>query len=415
MPRRTSTATAPRSKVPTGYRQLEYVSTIDDSRQPCALWVPEGYTAHKSWPLLIVLHGSDADHRMIPEECFQIPKHGFDDRILLLSPFGRGDVDWRWMGEADLWETLRLVRETYRIDGRRIYLAGLSMGGFATWRLGAEFPDQFATIVPICGGGDPATMPALKRKPIWCVHGDSDEVVPVEQSRTLVAALRKLDSPVRYDELEGHGHDSWTWLLQPGRRRAFVDWLLEHKQTTAAPVVPGPRRAGHFADLFGERLIITHPTASAIPQEANLLRAEAEKLARFQFGDRAMRSGKLRVKPDAELTAGDLGEANLLVLGRSDNHTVLRRAGKRLLARHDSGRLVFRGETLLGKNWAAATVQAGPWNRSRLLGLITYQQRGQIAGLAGRFMEQLDGMGATNLLDTRSGVLSAFSGRAGAV
>ena len=104
-----------------------------------------------------------------------------------------------------------------------------------------------------------------------------------------------------------------------------------------------------------------------------------------------------------------------LFCSRSDNHTVLRRAGKRLLARHDSGRLVFRGETLLGKNWAAATVQAGPWNRSRLLGLITYQQRGQIAGLAGRFMEQLDGMGATNLLDTRSGVLSAFSGRAGAV
>ncbi len=415
MPRRTSTATAPRSKIPTGYRHLEYLSPIDDSRQPYALWVPDAYTARKSWPLLIVLHGSDADQRMIPGECFQIPKHGFDDRILLLSPLGRGDVDWRWMGEADLWETLRLVRETYRIDGRRIYLAGLSMGGFATWRLGAEFPAQFAALVPICGGGDPTTIPALKRKPIWCLHGDADEVVPVERSRTLVTALRKTGSPVRYDELEGYGHDSWNWLLRPERRRELVDWLLDHKQTKTAPVVTGPRRTGTFADLFGERLIITYPTTSAIPLEATLLRAEAERLARFEFGDWTMRSGKLLVKPDTELTVSDFGEANLLVLGRSDNSSVLRRAGKRLIARHDSGRLVFRGETLLGKNWATATVQPSPWNRRRLLGLITYQQRGQIAGLADRFIAQLDRLGDANLLDTRTGVLSAFSGRAGAV
>ncbi len=391
------------------------MSAIDDSRQPYALWVPEGYKARKSWPLLIVLHGSDADQRMIPEDCFEIPRAGFDERMLMLSPFGRGDVDWRWMGESDLWETLRLVREKYRIDGRRIYLVGLSMGGFATWRLGAEFPDQFAAIVPICGGGDPTTMRALKRKPIWCLHGDGDEVVPVERSRTLVTALRKLGSSVRYDELEGHGHDSWNWLLRPERRRELVDWLLGHKQTKAAPVVTGPRRKGIFADLFGERLIITYPTASAIPLEAALLRQEAERLARFQFGDWTLRSGKLLVKPDSELGACDLDEANLLVLGRSDNHPLLRSAGKRLLARHEAGRLVFRGETLLGKNWAAATVQRSPWSRSRLLGLITYQQRGQIIGLAGRFMEQLARLGAANLLDTRSGVLSAFSDRADGV
>ena len=111
----------------------------------------------------------------------------------------------------------------------------------------------------------------------------------------------------------------------------------------------------------------------------------------------------------------DLLGANLLVIGRSDNHPLLRRVGQRLLARHDEGRLVFRGETLLGKNWATATVQPSPWRRSRLLGLMTYQQRGQIAGLAARFMEKLDGLGAANLLDTRSGALTAFSGRAGAV
>ena len=415
MPRRTPTTTAKKSKTPTGYRHLEYVSAIDDSPQPYALWVPAGYTSRKAWPLLVTLHGSDADHRMIPEDCFRIPRAGFDERMLLLSPFGRGDVDWRWMGETDLWEAVRHVRETYRIDGRRIYLAGLSMGAFATWRLAAEFPDQFAAIVPICGGGEPATMPDLRRKPVWCVHGSADAVVPVERSRTLVAALRKLGSPIRYDELPGRGHDSWNWLLRPERRGELVDWLLLHKQPRAAPPVTAPHRSGGFADLLGERLVISYPAGSEIPQESALLRAEAERLARFQFGDRTMRTGRLLVKPDDELTDADLLEANLLVIGRSDNHPLLRRAGKRLLARHDEGRLVFRGETLLGKNWATATVQPSPWRRSRLLGLMTYQQRGQIAGLGARFMEKLDGLGAANLLDTRSGILTAFSGRAGAV
>ncbi len=415
MPRPKPKPKQPVQAAATGYQLLDLVSPIDDSRQPFALWVPKGYTARRSWPLLVTLHGSDADHRMIPEECLRIPRVGFDERMLLLSPFGRGDVDWRWMGETDLWEAVRHIRETYRIDGRRIYLAGLSMGAFATWRLAAEFPDQFAAIVPICGGGEPATMPALRRKPVWCIHGSVDAVVPVERSRTLVAALRKLGSPIRYDELPGRGHDSWNWLLRPERRGELVDWLLLHRQPRAARPVTAPHRTGGFADLFGERLVISYPAGSEIPQESALLRVEAERLARFQFGDWTMRAGKLLLKPDDELTDADLLEANLLVIGRSDNHALLRRVGKRLLARHDEGRLVFRGETLLGKNWATATVQPSPWRRSRLLGLLTYQQRGQIAGLAARFMENLDGLGAANLLDTRSGILTVFSGRAGAV
>ncbi len=425
---------------------------MDDSSQPFALWIPPGYSPKKAWPLVVALHGSDADHRMIPEECFRIHERGFDERVILLSPFGRGDVDWRWMGEADVWDAIAWVRKRYRIDLRRQYLTGLSLGGYAAWRMAAERPDYWAAIAPVCGGGDVATMPALKRMPVWCVHGAQDRIVPVERSREMMAALgagqasslsaksegglsteerpfTRLSATLspsdgaraevrgflsdgkpapqgkrRYDELADWGHDSWRWLYDPERGRdSLVGWFLKHSRAMAPRPVTKPKRSGLFNDLFSERLIIVPATDTPIPREAEQLRQEAERVARFQFGDLVMRSGQLRVKPDRELTEAEAKSANLLFIGRTDNHAWMRRIERRLLVRHMDGRLVFRGETMLGKSWAAATVQGNPWGRSRLLGVLTYQQRGQIAGLAGRFIGVEPAVGHTTLVDTKTG------------
>ena len=419
---------------------------MDDSDQPFALWVPRGYSPKKAWPLVVALHGSDADHRMIPEECFRIPERGFDERVILLSPFGRGDVDWRWMGEADLWDAIAWVRARYRIDLRRQYLTGLSLGGYAAWRMAAERPDYWAAIAPVCGGGDPATAPALKRMPVWCVHGAKDAVVPVEESREMMMALGagqvsslstksgggllagerpltrlsatlspsdgergfsgnsrpNLSARLRYDELPGWGHDSWRWLYDPDRvEDSLVDWFLGFKKTRTPEPATRPQRTGSFLDLFSERVILVPATQTPFPREADLLRQEAERIARFHFGDLAMRSGRLLVKVDVELTEAEARSANLLCLGRTDNHPWLKRAEKRLRVRHVDGRMVFQGETLLGKSWAAATIQPSPWNKARLLGVISYQQRGQIAGLAGRFIGIGEDLWKTRLIQTR--------------
>jgi pimeloyl-ACP methyl ester carboxylesterase len=390
----------------TGYFLAEARSSVDDSAQPFALWVPPGYSPRKNWPLVVALHGSDADHRMIPEECFRIPERGFDERVILLSPFGRGDVDWRWMGEADLWDAIAWVRARYRIDLRRQYLTGLSLGGYAAWRMAAERQDYWAAIAPVCGGGDPATAPALKRMPVWCVHGAKDAVVAVEESRRMVERLKDLRGRVRYDELPDWGHDSWRWLYDPERREdSLVDWFLFFKKTRTPEPVTRPQRAGSLLDLFSERVILVPATQTPFPREAELLRQEAERIARFHFGELAMRSGRLLVKTDVELTEAEARSANLLCLGRTDNHAWLKRAEKRLRVRHVDGRMVFQGETLLGKSWAAATVQPSPWNKARLLGVISYQQRGQIAGLAGRFIGAAQAIGWATLMDTRSGNL----------
>jgi pimeloyl-ACP methyl ester carboxylesterase len=395
----------PDSSPRTGYFLAESRSSVDCSAQPFALWVPLGYSPKKAWPLVVALHGSDADHRMIPEECFQIHEQGFDERAILLSPFGRGDVDWRWMGEADVWDAIGWVRKRYRIDLRRQYLTGLSLGGYAAWRMAAERPDYWAAIAPVCGGGDVATIPALKRVPVWCVHGAQDPIVSVQRSRDLVSELKRLKGKVRYDELADWGHESWRWLYDPQRAGdSLVDWFLQFRRAAAPAPVTKPLRHGLFNDLFGERLIVCHPEATLIPREAEQLRHEAERIARFHFGeDLRMRSGRLVVKPDTELTEAEAKSANLLFIGRTDNHAWMRRSEKRLKVRHVEGRLVFQRETLLGKTWAAATVQTSPWNRARLLGVITYQQRGQIAGLGARFIAAEPSVGYATLLDTRSG------------
>ncbi|MFO0955983.1 MAG: prolyl oligopeptidase family serine peptidase [Isosphaeraceae bacterium] len=107
-------------------------------------------------------------------------------------------------------ELIDAMRREYRVDPGRIYLTGVSMGGYGTWDLIAREPSLFAAAIPVCGGGDPAQAGKLTRLPIWAFHGDQDELVPVERSRDMIAAIRQAGGEPRYTEYAGVGHDSWT-------------------------------------------------------------------------------------------------------------------------------------------------------------------------------------------------------------
>lgn len=395
-----------------GYFTALYRSSIDDSQQPFALWVPRSYSPEKEYPLVVALHGMDDDHRMIPEKCFQIHEQGFREDVILLSPFGRGDMGFRWMGEADVWESISWVKERYSIDPQRQYLTGLSMGGFACWRLALDYPEQWAAIAPVCGGSDVKNLEAWSAVPVWCVHGANDQIVSIDNSREMVAELRRLNLNYRYDELWGWGHNAWDWLYDPKRKQdTLVDWFLNFRQPAPPAPILEPRRQGNFGDLFGQRIIISYPTQSLLGNEGDLLRAQADKLARFTLGDLAMRTGQLLVKPDYELTNEDFEGANHLMLGRSENHVKMN--GK-LAARHVHGCLEVAGQKWLGKSLVAATCQRSPWNKKRLLGIVTYQQRGQVTGLARWILEHLEEMQAVNVYDTdrqcflKQGRLSRF-------
>lgn len=122
---------------------------------------------------------------------------------------------------------LDAVTRTEAVDPGRVYLAGLSMGGYGAWDLAARMPERFAAMVPVCGGGDEATAPRLTALPIWCFHGAADDVVPVERSRSMVAAVRAAGGRPRYTELEGVGHDSWTPAF---RDPATLEWLFRQER-----------------------------------------------------------------------------------------------------------------------------------------------------------------------------------------
>lgn len=112
-------------------------------------------------------------------------------------------------------------------DADRIYLTGLSMGGYGTWDLAARMPERFAAAVPICGGGDERTAARLTKLPLWVFHGDADKAVPVERSRTMVAAVKSAGGTPRYTELPGVGHDSWTPAYRDPK---LLDWLFGQRR-----------------------------------------------------------------------------------------------------------------------------------------------------------------------------------------
>jgi len=118
-----------------------------------------------------------------------------------------------------------LAREP--VDPRRIYLTGLSMGGYGSWELAARHPDRFAAVLPICGGGDVATAERLAPLPIWSFHGTADPVVPLEVSRRMVRAVETAGGRPVCSELPGVGHDSWTPAY---RNPAVLDWLFAQRR-----------------------------------------------------------------------------------------------------------------------------------------------------------------------------------------
>jgi predicted peptidase len=211
---------------------------------------PEGYTpdTKTTFPLVVFLHGAGerGDNNtaqlkhVVPE--FLTPEHRKDYPCFLIAPQcpeGQkwADVDWSAATHKQpkepsepmklLIELIPKLEKEYPIDTKRVYLAGLSMGGYGTWDLLARHPDWFAAGVPVCGGGDETTAPTVAKIPVWVFHGDKDPSVKVARSRNMVAALKKAGGEPKYTEYQGVAHDSWTPAF---REPELWKWLFAQKR-----------------------------------------------------------------------------------------------------------------------------------------------------------------------------------------
>jgi predicted peptidase len=187
-----------------------------DRHVPYLLYLPKDYDSKEGkWPLMLFLHGRGESRGPLSVVKKWGPprliEHGENFPFLVASPQCPEAESWAQpQQQAALLALLDHLVKTYKVDGSRIYLAGLSMGGFGSWRLAADHPERFAAVVPVCGGGKVEDAQKLKDLPIWVFHGVADPTVPVQRSIEMVEAIKKAGGTnIRFTPLEHIGHNSW--------------------------------------------------------------------------------------------------------------------------------------------------------------------------------------------------------------
>lgn len=216
------------------------------------VYVPAEPTAERRWPVILFLHGSGeggTDGRRPTDVGIghAIRRHPERFPAVVVFPQARRGEPWNGAMAERAMRALDASAGEFSADPERVYLTGISMGGYGAWRLALQHPDRFAALVPICGGldaperrsrrgagdaSDPFVRAArtLRHLPTWVFHGADDPVIPVTESRLMVDALRREGGNVRYTEYPGVEHGSWDpayadpalarWLFAQRRQRA---------------------------------------------------------------------------------------------------------------------------------------------------------------------------------------------------
>jgi len=207
---------------------------IDDNNEklPYRLFLPENYSSEIEYPLLLSFHGAGEkgddnfqqlepwvaawinDNIQAKNPCIILMPQCPQNRQWVDVPFQKGSYS---ISEVPMTKPMKLVKKIfdkimneYSVDENRVYVMGVSMGGYATWNFILNYPDIPAAAVPICGAGDPSLANRIKSLPIWAFHGDRDEVVPISGTTDMTNQLKKLgNNNVRVTIYENVGHESY--------------------------------------------------------------------------------------------------------------------------------------------------------------------------------------------------------------
>jgi predicted peptidase len=204
----------------------------DGKEAKYVLFIPKDYDGKKAYPLILFLHGAGETG----EDGQKQAKTGLGkaireqaDTFPFITVFPQSQKR-TWKADSDDGKrALAILEETkkdYKIDEKRVYLTGLSMGGFGTWSFAEAFPEKWAAIVPICGGGDPKSAEKIKNIPCWIFHGDADNAVKVDRSRDMKKALEAAGGKPNYTEYPGVGHNSWDKAYAT---KDLFEWMLKQE------------------------------------------------------------------------------------------------------------------------------------------------------------------------------------------
>lgn len=208
------------------------VDETDTESLQYLFFLPKDYDAdaEKAWPLLLFLHGAGERGDNVeavavhgpPKRVAKEPEFAAKCPFIIVSPQCRNGRFW---SPGQLQALLDDIEKQYKVDKNRIYVTGLSMGGFGTWMLTADKPERFAAAAPICGGFDVKQAEKLVDVPLWAFHGDADPTVAVKLTQDMVKAIEDAGGKkVKMTIYPGVGHDSWTKTYE---NQELYDWFLE--------------------------------------------------------------------------------------------------------------------------------------------------------------------------------------------
>ena len=228
----------------TGDFKRHYLLASANEIMPYRMYVPKSYTAGRSYPLIIALHGLGGTEDSFFESYDRVfpplaEQHGY----IVATPLGyRVDGGYGWgvgnppadpvsrrsqqASEDDVMQVLQQVKQQYKIDESRIYLMGHSLGAIGTWKIGPKFPDVWAAMAPIAGSGNAASLERIRHIPQIIVHGDDDRTVNVRGSQSMVAKMKELGIEHRYIEVPGGSHSGVVAPNLP----AIFDFFDTHKK-----------------------------------------------------------------------------------------------------------------------------------------------------------------------------------------
>jgi len=214
---------------------------------PYRLLRPKDYDPEKSYPLVLFLHGKgergwDNEMQLINgvSELFASEDARAKHPCFAVVPQCPADDSWaNWEPKAiglskparAALDIVAALQKEFNIDSARLYIGGLSMGGFGTWEIITHYPNLFAAAFPICGGGDPGKAARLVKLPIWAFHGAQDNVVAPALSRNMIEAIKAAGGNRRYTEYPGVGHASWELAF---KEPMLLEWLFAQKRAPSA-------------------------------------------------------------------------------------------------------------------------------------------------------------------------------------
>jgi predicted peptidase len=233
--------------------------TLNGAKYRYQVYVPAEWKKHQKWPVLLFLHGygERGSDGLLPTDVgigHAIRTHPERFNFVVVIPQCPPDRVWpnRDMEEMAM-AALEQTLHEFKGDRDRLYLTGLSMGGYATWDMTVRYPGKFAAFVAVCGGIQPSkSIPELRssliddkkisdpyaetarrigKTPVWIFHGAEDDSVPVEESRKMAAALKAAGANFKYTEYPGVGHNSWDSAYSEPE---LLPWLLAQRLQQAA-------------------------------------------------------------------------------------------------------------------------------------------------------------------------------------